>query len=90
MLLLTECSTVDMISSLRQLQCREKKKPLYVASLDLTKDFDLVSWDGLFKILLKIEGPSNLDSMMRHFHDGIKTTSSMRAAFPYYLPSKVA
>jgi len=54
-----ECSTVDMIFSLRQLQekCREQEKPLYIAFIDLTKAFDLVSWDGLFNILLKIRCP---------------------------------
>ena len=40
---------IDMIFSLRQLQekCREQGKPLYVAFIDLTKAFDLVSRDGL-------------------------------------------
>ena len=42
-------ATIDMIFSLRQLQekCREQGKPLYVAFIDLTKAFDLVSRDGL-------------------------------------------
>ena len=36
---------MDMIFSLRQVQekCREQQKPLYVAFIDLTKTFDLVS-----------------------------------------------
>ena len=40
---------IYMIFSLRQLQekCREQGKPLYVAFIDLTKAFDLVSRDGL-------------------------------------------
>ena len=40
-----ERSTVDMVFSLRQLQekCREQQMPLYVAFIDLTKAFDLVS-----------------------------------------------
>lgn len=54
-----EKSTVDMIFSLRQLQekCREQQMPLYVAFIDLTKAFDLVSRDGLFKALKKIGCP---------------------------------
>ena len=46
-------STIDMIFSLKQLQekCREQRQPLFVAFIDLTKAFDLVSRDGLFKIL---------------------------------------
>ena len=49
-------ATIDMIFSLRQLQekCREQGKPLYVAFIDLTKAFDLVSRDGLFKILPRL------------------------------------
>jgi len=50
-----ERSTADMLFSLRQLQekCREQHKPLYIAFIDLTKAFDLVSREGLFNILPK-------------------------------------
>ena len=43
-------STIDMVVSLRQLQakCREQQMPLYIAFVDPTKAFDLVSRDGLF------------------------------------------
>ena len=46
-------STVDMVFSVRQLQekCREQQQPLYMAFIDLTKAFDLVSREGLFKVL---------------------------------------
>ena len=49
-------STVDMIFSFRQLQkkCREQNMLLYISFIDLTKAFDFVSRDGLFKILTKI------------------------------------
>ena len=44
-------STTDMVFSLRQLQekCRKQKQqmPLYIAFIDLTKAFDLVSSDSL-------------------------------------------
>ena len=45
-----------MVFSLRQLQGkgREERQPLFVVFIDLTKDFDLVSRDGLFKILPKM------------------------------------
>ena len=71
-----ERSTVDMIFSLCQLQekCKEQQKPLYIAFIDLTKAFDLVSRDGLFNILLKIGCPPKLHSMIRSFHDGMKAT----------------
>ena len=43
--------TTNTVFSLRQLQekCREQQQPLFVAFIDLTKAFDLVSRDGLFK-----------------------------------------
>ena len=56
-------SSVDMIFSLRQLQekCREQQQqPLFLAFVDLTKGFDLVSRSGLFKILQKIGCPPKL------------------------------
>ena len=71
-----ERSTVDMIFSLRQLQekCRQQQKPFYIAFINLTKAFDLISRDGLFKILLKFGCPRNLHSMIRSFHDDMKAT----------------
>ena len=56
-----ERSTIDMVFSLRQLQekCREQHMPLYIALIDLTKAFDLVSRDGLFKVLPKIGSHPN-------------------------------
>ena len=80
-------STVDMIFSLRQLQekCREQRQPLFVAFIDLTKAFDLVSRDGLFKILPKIGCPPKLLSIIRSFHEDMKGTvvfdGSTSAAF---------
>ena len=52
-------STGDMIFSIRQLQekCREQQETLYIAFIDLTKAFDLVSRQGLFQLLKKIGCP---------------------------------
>ena len=80
-------STVDMIFSLNQLQekCREQRQPLFIAFIDLTKAFDLVSRDGLFKILPKIGCPPRLLSIIRSFHEDMKGTvvfdGSTSAAF---------
>lgn len=54
-------STVDIVLSLHQLQanCREQQMPLYVAFIDLTVAFDLVSREGVFKGLQKIRCPQN-------------------------------
>ena len=68
-------STTDMVFSLCQLQekCREQQMPLYIAFIDL-KAFDLVSRDGLFKILPKIGCPPKLQSMIESFHTNMKGT----------------
>ena len=69
-------STVDMLFSLCQLQdkCREQNLPLYLAYIDLTKAFDLVSRDGLFKMLPLIGCPPKLLSIARSFHDSMMST----------------
>ena len=73
---LAERSTVDMVFSLCQLQekCREQQMPLYIAFIDLTKAFDLVSRDGLFKALHKISCPPRLHSLIESFHSNMKGT----------------
>ena len=48
--------------------------PLYIAFIDLTKAFDLVSRDGLFKVLPKIGCPPKLQSMIGSFHTDTKRT----------------
>ena len=65
-----ERSTVDMIVSLRQLQekCREQQMPLYITIIDLTKAFDLVIGESLFKILKKIGCPPKLQNLIGSFH----------------------
>ena len=70
-------STVDMVFSLRQTQetCREQRKPLYIAFTDLTKAFDLVSRDDLFKILATIGCPPTLLSIIQSFHEDMEGTT---------------
>ena len=69
-------STTDMIFSLRQLQekCREQRQPLYLAFIDLTKAFDLVSRKGLFQALKRIGCPPTLLQIIVSFHCGMKGT----------------
>ena len=68
-----ERSTVDMIFATRQIQekCREQQMPLYIAFIDLTKAFDLVSREGLFKVLKKIGCPDKLLSIIISFHENM-------------------
>ena len=65
-----------MICSLRQLQekCREQQQPLYLAFVDLTKAFDLVSREGLFALLQKIGCPPKLLSVIKSFHQDMQGT----------------
>ncbi|KAI8510866.1 hypothetical protein Bbelb_117820 [Branchiostoma belcheri] len=71
-----ERSTIDMVFSLRQLQekCREQRRPLYVAFIDLTKAFDLVSRQGLFTLLQRIGCPPKLLRMISSFHEDMYGT----------------
>jgi len=65
-----------MIFSVRQLQEKRNKQnmPLYIAFIDLTKAFDLVSRQGLFAILLKIGCPPNLFNIAKSFHTNTRAT----------------
>ncbi|XP_048759445.2 uncharacterized protein LOC125669044 [Ostrea edulis] len=75
-------STIDMVFSFRQLQekCREQQMPLYIAFIDLTKAFDLVSRDGLFKALRKIGCPITvqLNRVLPYQHEGDFATPTQR------------
>ena len=69
-------STIDMVFSLKQQQekCREQHKLLYIAFIDLTKTFDFVSRDRLFKTLKKIGCQSTLLSKISYFHENTLST----------------
>ena len=79
--------TIDMIFTARQLQekCQEQNVDLYMTFVDLTKAFDTVSRDGLWKIMAKFGCPPRLwkimakfgcpprfIAMVRQFHDGMQ------------------
>ena len=63
-----------LLPSQLQEKCREQHIPLYIAFIDLTKAFDLVSRDGLFQIPPKIGCPPQLQSMIESFHINMKGT----------------
>ena len=69
-------STIDMIFSVHHLQekYKEQGKPLYLAFIDMTKAFDLVSRKGLFHLLEKIGCPLQMRGLVVSFHKDIKST----------------
>ena len=71
-----------MVFSQRKLQ----EIPLYFAFIDLTKAFDLVSRDDLFKILilLKIGYPPKLQSMIESFYTDMKGTVQLNDPLRIY------
>ena len=65
--------TSDMIFAARQLQekCMEQHRDLYTTFVDLTKAFNTVSREGLWKIMGKFGCPSTFIAIVRQFYDGM-------------------
>ncbi|BHF69947.1 hypothetical protein SprV_0301299400 [Sparganum proliferum] len=65
--------TTDMIFAARQLQekCQEMRTHLYSTFVDLTKAFDTVNREGLWKIMQKFGCPERFIEMVRQLHDDI-------------------
>ena len=69
-------STVDIIFSVRQLpkKCQEQNRPLFLAFIDLTKAFVIVSRGGLFQLLKIISLAPKLHSIIESFHTDMQST----------------
>nr|VZI53039.1 unnamed protein product [Spirometra erinaceieuropaei] len=65
--------TTDMIFAARQLQekCQEMRTHLYSTFVDLTKAFDTMNREGLWKIMQKFGCPERFTQMVRQLHDGM-------------------
>ncbi|BHF80950.1 hypothetical protein SprV_0702407900 [Sparganum proliferum] len=65
--------TTDMIFASRQLQekCQEMRTHLYSTFVDLTKAFDTVNREELWKIMQKFSCPERFVVMVRQLHDGM-------------------
>ena len=68
-----ERGTIDMIFAARQLQekCQEQNTDLYSTYIDLTKAFDTVSREGLWRIMAKYGCPRKFVAIIRQLHDGM-------------------
>jgi len=66
-------STTDMLFAARQVQekCREQNRDLFMVFIDLTKAFDSVNREGLWKVLGKAGCPPTIVQVIRSFHDGM-------------------
>ncbi len=79
--------TTDNVFVLRQIQekCREQNKALYVIFVDLTKAFDKVSRQGLWKILEKLGCQPKFLAMIIQLHEGqlgVRHSSNLSQPFP--------
>ena len=68
-----ERGTIDMVFAARQLQekCQEQNVDLYSTYVDLTKAFDTVSREGLWRIMAKYGCPPKFITIVRLLHDGM-------------------
>ena len=55
-----------------QEKCQEQNVDLYMTFVDLTKAFDTVSRDGLWKIKATFCCPPSFIAMVRQLHDGMQ------------------
>nr|VZI14470.1 unnamed protein product [Spirometra erinaceieuropaei] len=74
--------TTDMIFAARQLQekCQGMRTHLYSTFVDLTKAFDTVNREGLWKIMQKFGCPERFTQMVRQLHDGMMARVTDNAA----------
>ena len=66
-------STVDMVFAARQLleKCREQRRNLYVAFVDLSKAFDSVDRELLWAVLRRCGCPPRFTHLIKELHDDI-------------------
>ncbi|BHF57843.1 hypothetical protein SprV_0100078900 [Sparganum proliferum] len=74
--------TTDMIFAARQLQekYQEMLTHLYSTFVDLTKAFDTVNREGLWKIMQKFGCPERFTQMVRQLHDGMMARVTEKGA----------
>ena len=53
-------------------KCVEQQRNLYITFVDLTKAFDIICRDGLWKLLPKFRCPPHLTNIIHQFHKGME------------------
>ena len=80
--------TADMTLVLKQIQekCKEQNMCLYAAFVDLTKAFDTVRRNGLWKILARLGCPLKFFNVLRQLNEGqqgqVKHNGSLSGSLP--------
>lgn len=71
-----ERGTMDMIFTARQLQekCREQHQNLCLAFIDLTKAFDTVNREMMWRVMKKFGCPDKFTAITRAFHDNMRAS----------------
>ena len=66
-------STTDMMFAIRRLHnLAQKRIPLYVCFINLTKEYDSVDRTLLWTVLARFGVPQNMISVIRQLHDGMR------------------
>ena len=77
--------TIDKVFTARQLQEKGQEQivDLYMTFVELTKAFDTVSREGLWKIMEKFSCPAKFIAIVRQFHDGMLARVPNDGEFSY-------
>ena len=80
--------TIDMIFTSRQLQqkCEKQNVDLYMTFDDITKAFNTVSREGLWKTMAKFGCDAKFIAMVRQFHDGMLARIRNKGEFSDQFP----
>lgn len=80
--------TTDMIFTARQIieKCIEHRLDLFQVFIDLTKAFDTVNREALWKILEKLGCSSHFVDMIRQLHDGMKAKVNFNGSLSSSIP----
>ena len=87
----TERGTVDMVFAANQQQekCQEQNTDLYSTYDDLIKAFDMVSRDGLWRIMSKYGCPEKFITIVRHDGMHARVQDKRQSSIPFPVTNRV-